>query len=1718
MNFLSPRAHLGRIPSNDYQLQRDRQRNNNRLERTFQDIYEKYERDFTRVGDEIDLETGEIVVDNGHLALMEDEHDVGHGQARSFVRAFTANLMDEPSQKKRKLSVDSDNTSGKDEREGYESDDERVGNTFDGGDQCANGLKTRDDGHGNTSNAPERFAGEGDGKALSHPQQASYTKPWLEEPLKLMKHSSTKRKAPRPLTGKRGARRQRVNDLGDSSDDDLFGDIRSPIRRRRTKDQTSAETDIKELGQAIAMQVTNFMTQRLQKQDGSTTRRSAPKSASNRRRQQPTESSRTLPVDPIDLIARAMTPMQNHFGQLTQSPKHRSLWASDKALTPAADVRRRYALSQSQRLLSERHESITQDVDEFTNSLLRHATAVMDGVEDAEIDDTEVRDAATMKASNSASEDFVNARRVLAPEHSHSANIPIVHQHKDTNDPNDDVNFDRLDAVDDDYAFENLRRELDAAQDTPYDSVEMHGDDNETEYSANTKRPLGRLMSLEGPNWRWTKEEDDLLLHLKHVDLLEWPDIVKRFPSRSYRTIQQRYYNLMKPARQDSELRRELARQIAINKLLMQENAKHARRISRQRLSGDESDDGVEDLDTDDMNTEDGQTELDFDSNSIQEQTSRIASPTEDKYPHINVQGLSANLDDVVHHPDPENYSPQDDVETYVDCEDSVYHRNPVINASVIEDANIDPVLASMTQSDLDVQGLSLAHSSNVDSLPGAYATELCDAADTENERCGATYPSDDDSDGYLFAPREEPFVANHPDDIDSSEVLETQNQAELGYLDNDHFKKWACEEDELLLRLRYFEQRKWPEIAPHFPRRTFRSLQQRYYSLGKPEIYMDEERQWQMYFDGSADDRDETPWREDEDETLLHFREVEGLGWETIAEKIPERDDSAIRKRYLELTRIPNEEQLDIDEEESEDAESGQQDTEPKNRPHGWTSVELAQLRHLKEVQHMRWDKIAKKFPTRSQKQIRQRYYVLRDTPRIDQGPDTGDESLDNPQQSQSRSWEPDEEWKLYRMRDLEKKSWNEICAEFPYRTRGAVQFRYYTVARGLGAKDSNIDPALRASALETSRAESQERMAREPSLTRPITVLDRQSRSASYDSPYSSRPPDALQLDGTDERPRRKILFGEDGYRLLRPKGSEPIQQPNDGSNEDSPQLQANGSQMPFQNFPITPGSGRNVFHNMQGSPISQMPSLQSVQSLVSRTGLEGSQLLQYPNRIPTTQQTPPSSTDSLSRTLGMAGSQPLYSSHQKSPNMHWSSLHNVGMTNQNAGPLLTPLRNVPKTPMNWRMSMQSKGIDADDAGIDLLMFAPKSQKKPSPQQRPPPTDVQTLDTANGARAPVAQTNLQEPSHVHLALVDPVNILPSEAETGATPEPTLIPQESLGNQENSQSCAQTLAEANGADKPVTEPNSREASRNDSTPPSSVPTLANIVSRHPRPAPNSQKLVEDERPPQSIGRVPANVDQVETPISEFNLKKRAKDGEPDLDSVQRPLSEADLASKEPEPEAASTPAPALQEPLEYQQTPHSIQDPAQGRETDTPMPQSDSRQVPEGHSILRGGPVSSGKVREPVRLSTPTQDSRDSRKDLQPRFVNDMVTREARPVIAQAKMKNVASFPPAKVYMTPVPALKSKMYMTPVRSSPAKMYLKPASPAPARMHSKSTTPVAAPVSSKTASPTPAEQLSRPASITAMPASRKSKSTLSRQAGNARPEHQYSGSEDELAL
>ena len=71
----------------DPELDEARHSNDMVLKSRFEAIFEKYAHDFTDIGDVVDLNTGQIEQDNGHLRGIEDEKDTGQSRSRSLKPA-----------------------------------------------------------------------------------------------------------------------------------------------------------------------------------------------------------------------------------------------------------------------------------------------------------------------------------------------------------------------------------------------------------------------------------------------------------------------------------------------------------------------------------------------------------------------------------------------------------------------------------------------------------------------------------------------------------------------------------------------------------------------------------------------------------------------------------------------------------------------------------------------------------------------------------------------------------------------------------------------------------------------------------------------------------------------------------------------------------------------------------------------------------------------------------------------------------------------------------------------------------------------------------------------------------------------------------------------------------------------------------------------------------------------------------------------------------------------------------------------------------------------------------------------------------------------------------------------------------------------------------------------------------------------------------------------
>ncbi len=77
------RQRLSTTVESEDDLHERRVRNDLQLKSRFETIFEKYSKDFEGIGDEIDMRTGEIVVNNGHILGMMNERDVGDAETSS---------------------------------------------------------------------------------------------------------------------------------------------------------------------------------------------------------------------------------------------------------------------------------------------------------------------------------------------------------------------------------------------------------------------------------------------------------------------------------------------------------------------------------------------------------------------------------------------------------------------------------------------------------------------------------------------------------------------------------------------------------------------------------------------------------------------------------------------------------------------------------------------------------------------------------------------------------------------------------------------------------------------------------------------------------------------------------------------------------------------------------------------------------------------------------------------------------------------------------------------------------------------------------------------------------------------------------------------------------------------------------------------------------------------------------------------------------------------------------------------------------------------------------------------------------------------------------------------------------------------------------------------------------------------------------------------------
>lgn len=108
----------------DQELERKRAEVDFKLKATFETIFEKYGKDFEGIGDEIDMRTGEILVNNGHILEMRHEMDAGDSERRrNGPRTWSEEGIDDMSGSEEEED-DNDVMEDEDEDEDQEDDDD----------------------------------------------------------------------------------------------------------------------------------------------------------------------------------------------------------------------------------------------------------------------------------------------------------------------------------------------------------------------------------------------------------------------------------------------------------------------------------------------------------------------------------------------------------------------------------------------------------------------------------------------------------------------------------------------------------------------------------------------------------------------------------------------------------------------------------------------------------------------------------------------------------------------------------------------------------------------------------------------------------------------------------------------------------------------------------------------------------------------------------------------------------------------------------------------------------------------------------------------------------------------------------------------------------------------------------------------------------------------------------------------------------------------------------------------------------------------------------------------------------------------------------------------------------------------------------------------------------------------------------------------------------
>lgn len=486
------------------QLDQDRDRNNQKLKSRFEHIFRKYEHDFTGIGDEFDIHTDQIIVNNGHLEYMRNEADSGTTASSKFVKTFREKLAHE----------DESITSEDEEDEEDQDDGSTAGSDTELEEADASQIVSQ-----HTPRLPQLFkllAGEGTSQEpLEVPDDEESEDDSVSE-------TTSRDQTPAVVDALRITKRSS-----------------SAEARARSKRPMADDDTVHALGMSIATQLAKLM--------GASSRKKPKKKATvmhgatdpvwdypELKQTSKTKRKRSISPGP---------PPQLSSSPQTTSPEGRSLWAITGS-TQHGKRRRRDDTSNAVELKVRKYGNPTESHDSKRcwNCSLTRSPSWRRGPHGQDLClpcGQYYEHHGRMKGFDSATPPVDSQPQTSVPT---SRNIEESETVTDTENSL---------VLEGDAEHIQYEKEMHHADKTPEHVPRVEDDERSTPsipYQANTSRPIISSASKRKVPAKWTIEEDALLIKLKERDRLSWDTIALHFPNRTTFTIQKSYSARLKGA------------------------------------------------------------------------------------------------------------------------------------------------------------------------------------------------------------------------------------------------------------------------------------------------------------------------------------------------------------------------------------------------------------------------------------------------------------------------------------------------------------------------------------------------------------------------------------------------------------------------------------------------------------------------------------------------------------------------------------------------------------------------------------------------------------------------------------------------------------------------------------------------------------------------------------------------------------------------------------------------------------------------------------------------------------------------------------------------------------------------------------------------------------------------------------------------------------------